>query len=125
MPILPTFGGCGHFLDLGRAAHIIETYDKSEKGAKSDVTACIVHLVKEEVGRFLKGSEDEDWVEGDEAAARAKVDHAFRNRRKMFQTTLNRTRALHEKCRHLPGKSITYGCCGKSQFLGAWLGLAL
>jgi hypothetical protein len=46
-------------------------------------TAYIVHLVKEEGGRFLKELEDGGWVEVDEATARAKVNNAFRALRKL------------------------------------------
>jgi hypothetical protein len=65
-----------------------ELYDKSEKGAKSAVMAYIVHLVKEEDGRFLKELEDGGWVEVDEATAQAKVGRAFRTRRSALRATL-------------------------------------
>jgi hypothetical protein len=68
----------------------VDKYNKSEKGAKVAVTASIVHLLKEDGGRFLKPLEYGGWVEVDEAAARAKVSHAFRTRRKVFQATLKR-----------------------------------
>jgi hypothetical protein len=71
----------------------IEKYDKGERGAKSTVTAYIVHLVKEEGGRFLKELEDGGWAEVDEATARAKVDHAFRTRRKAFQATFKKDKS--------------------------------
>jgi hypothetical protein len=66
----------------------MDLYDNSEKGDKPNVMAYIVHLVKEEDGRFLKELEDGGWVEVDEATARAKVGRAFRTRRKALQATL-------------------------------------
>jgi hypothetical protein len=63
-----------------------DKYEQSEKGAKVAVSAYIVHLVKEEGGRFLKKLEDgRSWVEVDEATARVKVNNAFRTRRRAHQ----------------------------------------
>jgi hypothetical protein len=59
----------------------MDKYDKGGNGDKVIVTACIVHLVKEEGGRFLKELEGGGWVEVDAAAARSKVSQAFRTRR--------------------------------------------
>jgi hypothetical protein len=66
--------------------------DKYEEGnsAKYAITAYIVHLLKEEGGRFLKEVEDGGWVEVDEATARLKISHAFRTRRKVLQATLKK-----------------------------------
>ena len=65
-----------------------DKYEQSEKGA---ATAYIVHLVKEEGGRFLKELEGgRSWVEVDEATAREKVSHAFRSRRYVCQATLKK-----------------------------------
>jgi hypothetical protein len=84
----------------------IEKYDSGEKGVSAKVSACIVLLVKEEGGRFLKELEDGGWFEVDEATARAKVSHAFRTRVKVFQSTRlsKRATALHEKGRYLAGE---------------------
>jgi hypothetical protein len=69
-------------------------YDLDDKGASAKVSACIVHLVKEEGGRFLKELEDGGgWFEVDEATARAKVSNAFRTRRKVFQATLKKDKS--------------------------------
>ena len=70
----------------------VSKYDKGEKGAKVAMTASLVHLLKEEGGRFLKELDCGGWVEVDEAAARAKVSHSLRTRRKM-QATLNKDRS--------------------------------
>jgi hypothetical protein len=66
----------------------MDKYEQGAKGAKLKVSAYIVHLVKEEGGRILKELKDGGWVEIDEATARAKVSHAFRARRGVFQATL-------------------------------------
>jgi hypothetical protein len=63
----------------------LDKYEHGGKGAKVKVGAYIVHIVKEEGGRFLKELKDGGWVEIDEAAARKKVSHAFRARRGVFQ----------------------------------------
>jgi hypothetical protein len=68
----------------------IEKYGKGENGGAS---AYIVHLVKEDGGRFLKELEDGGWVEVDEATAQAKVSQAFRTRRQVFQATLNKDKS--------------------------------
>jgi hypothetical protein len=68
----------------------VDKYDQGENGTKVIVSAYIVGILKEEGGRFLKELEDGGWVEVDEATARAKVDHAFRTRRKMFQATFKK-----------------------------------
>jgi hypothetical protein len=68
--------------------HMEKYYDdKGGKGDKVVVSAYIVHLVKEEGGRFLMELENGGWVEVDEARARAKVSRAFRSRRPVFQAT--------------------------------------
>ena len=65
-----------------------DRYEEKKKGAKIAAAAYIVHLVKEEGGRFLKEFEDRGWVEVDEATARAKVNNAFRTGRRVRQATL-------------------------------------
>jgi hypothetical protein len=69
-------------------------YDRGERGDKAAVSAHIVHLVKEEGGRFLKELEDGGWVEVDEATARAKVSNALRTRMKMFQVTTKKHKSF-------------------------------
>jgi hypothetical protein len=71
----------------------MDKYEQDEKGAKVKVVAYITHLVKEEGGRFLKELEGGGWVEVDEATARAKVSHAFRTRRAMFHSTLEKDKS--------------------------------
>ena len=78
--------------------HIIgEKHDQdgntSSKFAKKHPTIYIIHLVKGEGGRFLKKLEDGGWVEVDEATARAKVSHAFRTRRQVYQATLKKDKS--------------------------------
>jgi hypothetical protein len=63
-------------------------YEQGERGTKVKVSAYILHLVKEEGGRFLKELECGGWVEIDDAEARTKVSHAFRGRRGVLQATL-------------------------------------
>jgi hypothetical protein len=70
----------------------MDNYEKCLTGAKNKVSAYIVHLVKEEGGRFIKEVEDGGWAEVDEATARAKVSHAFRARRGVFQATLRKNK---------------------------------
>jgi hypothetical protein len=71
----------------------MDKYDKGEKGTKVKVVSYIIHLVKEEGGRFLKELEDGGWVEVDEAAARVKISHSFRSRRAMFHSTLEKDKS--------------------------------
>jgi hypothetical protein len=71
----------------------MDLYENSKKGDKPNVMAYIVHLVKEEGGRFLKELEDVGWVEVDEATARVKVGRAFRSRRKVLQATLKQDKS--------------------------------
>jgi hypothetical protein len=67
----------------------MDKYERQGKmGGKNKVSAYIVQMVKEEGGRFLKKLKDGGWVEVDEATARAKVSHAFRGRRGVFQAAL-------------------------------------
>ncbi len=63
-------------------------YEQGEKGAKSVATAYIVHLVKEEGGRFLKELQDGGWVEVDESTARVKVGFAFLTQRKRLPVSI-------------------------------------
>ena len=78
-----------------RFRHMIDTYKhKYEQSEKGVITGYIVHLVKEEGGRFLKEFEDRGWVEVDEATARAKVSHAFRSRRNVGQATLKKDKNI-------------------------------
>ena len=68
----------------------IDKYDKGEHGAKVLVSAYIVRILKEEGVRFLKELKDGGWAEVDEATALAKVGHAFRTQRRVFQATLKK-----------------------------------
>ena len=75
--------------------HIIgEKHDQGGNGgSKYSLTIYIVHLVKEEGGRFLKELEDGGWAEVEETAARAKVSHAFRTRRQVYHATLKKDKS--------------------------------
>jgi hypothetical protein len=64
----------------------VDEYDKDKNGAK----VTVLRILKEEGGRFLKELEVGGWAEVDEAAARAKVSHAFRTRRPAYQATLKK-----------------------------------
>jgi hypothetical protein len=77
--------------------------DLDDKGASAKVSACIVHLVKEEGGRFLKELNDGGWFEVDEATARTKASHAFRTRRKVFQATLRKDKGALSGRQTAPG----------------------
>jgi hypothetical protein len=69
----------------------IEKYGKGENGGDS---AYIVHLVKQDGGRFLKELEvGGGWVEVDEDTAKAKVSQAFRSRRQVFQATFKKDKS--------------------------------
>jgi hypothetical protein len=71
-----------------------DKYDQGGKGAKVAAMAFIVHLVKEDGGRFLKESENgRSWVEVDEATALAKVGNAFRTQRRVRQATLKKDKS--------------------------------
>jgi hypothetical protein len=65
----------------------IEKFGNGRNGGNVFSPTYIVHLVKEDGGRFLKELEDGGWVEVDEATAQAKVSQAFRTRRQVFQAT--------------------------------------
>jgi hypothetical protein len=71
----------------------MDKYNTREKGVKVIVSSYIVRVVKEEGGRFLKELEDGGWVEVNETTARAKVSHAFRTRRQVFQANLKKDRS--------------------------------
>jgi hypothetical protein len=70
--------------------HMDKYGQQSKMGEKNKVSACIVHMVKEEGGRFLKELKDGGWVEVDEATARAKVSHSFRARIRLFQAAVKK-----------------------------------
>jgi hypothetical protein len=81
-----------------RFREIIDThkdkYEQGGKGAKVAAVAYIVHLVKEEGGRFLKEMEyGRSWVEVDEATALAKVNNAFRTQRQVRQAILRKDKS--------------------------------
>jgi hypothetical protein len=82
------------FREIMLDKHMDKYYDKGGKGDKVVVSAYIVHLVKEEGGRFLKELENYGgWIEVDEATARAKVSQAFRTRRPVFQANLKKDKS--------------------------------
>ena len=58
-----------------------EEYEIASKQEKTSMAIMIINMVHETTGRFLK-DEGDGWVEIDEAQARAKVAHSFRNLRK-------------------------------------------
>jgi hypothetical protein len=55
------------FREITLDKHMDKYYDKGGKGDKGVVATYVVHLVKEEGGRFLKELENGGWVEVDEA----------------------------------------------------------
>ena len=61
----------------------MDKYDEGGKGARCEVAAYVLHVLKEEGSRFLKEVEDGGWVEVDEGTTRVKISHAFRTRRNM------------------------------------------
>ena len=63
--------------------HYMLKYEASGRLQKTCIADIIVRLVKNSCGRFLKKNEDGSWDEVDDSAARKKVAHAFRNRRKI------------------------------------------
>jgi hypothetical protein len=71
----------------------IEKFGNGRNGGKVFSPVHIVHILKEDGGRFLKELEDGGWVEVDEATAQAKVSQAFRTRRQVFQATLNKDKS--------------------------------
>jgi hypothetical protein len=71
----------------------IDKYEQGVNGGKAVASAYVVHLVKEEGGRFLKELKDGGFVEVDEAAARAKTSDAFRTRIKLLQATLKKDKS--------------------------------
>jgi hypothetical protein len=62
-------------------------YEEAERLEKTCIAEAIVQMVQESNGRFLKRDPGSDWEEVDGAAARKKVAHAFRNRRKLHGYT--------------------------------------
>jgi hypothetical protein len=73
--------------------HIDKYEEQGVNGTKVVASAYVVHLVKEEGGRFLKELKDGGFVEVDEATARAKTSHAFRTRRQLLQATLKKDKS--------------------------------
>jgi hypothetical protein len=58
-------------------------YESCTRMEKASIAEMIVNMVKDSGGRFLKAEDDgEFWEEVDDHAARKKVAHTFRNRRK-------------------------------------------
>ena len=63
-------------------------YEVSGRLEKTCIAEIIVRMVKENSGCFLKKDDGGDyWEEVDDAIARKKVAHAFRNRRKLHGLT--------------------------------------
>jgi hypothetical protein len=58
-------------------------YEASGRLEKTCIAEIIVRMVKENFGCFLKKDDGGDWEEVNDATARKKVAHAFRNRRKL------------------------------------------
>lgn len=58
-------------------------YEEAERLEKTCIAEAIVQMIMETDGRFLKKEPGSDWQEVDGPAARKKVAHAFRNRRKL------------------------------------------
>jgi hypothetical protein len=76
--------------DFERRLKKMDEYDQGDRGVKYAIMASIVHLLKEEGGRFLKETENGGWVEVDEATARLKISHAFRSQRKALHVALKK-----------------------------------
>jgi len=58
-------------------------YEEAERLEKTCIAEAIVQMIQESNGRFLKKEPGCEWEEVDGPAARKKVAHAFRNRRKL------------------------------------------
>ena len=65
-------------------------YEEAERLEKTCIAEAIVQMIQESNGRFLKKEPGSDWEEVDGPAARKKVAHAFRNRRKLHGYGINR-----------------------------------
>jgi len=65
-------------------------YEEAERLEKTCIAEAIVQMIQESNGRFLKKEPGSDWEEVDGPAARKKVAHAFRNRRKLHGYGVNR-----------------------------------
>jgi hypothetical protein len=57
-------------------------YTAAIRTEKTRITEGIMHMVQGSAGRFLRRDDGMNWEEVDDATAREKVAHAFRNRRK-------------------------------------------
>jgi hypothetical protein len=57
-------------------------YETANRTEKTRITEIIMYMVQGSAGRFLKRDDGINWEEVDDATAREKVAHAFRNRRK-------------------------------------------
>ena len=64
-----------------------DKYESSGKVEKTCIAEIIVRAVKDSSACFLKKDEDGLWEEVDDAMARRKVAHAFRNRRMISRAT--------------------------------------
>jgi hypothetical protein len=62
-------------------------YEAAGRLEKTCIAEIIVRMVKDSSGRFLKREDGGEWEEVDDATARKKVAHAFRNRRKLHGYT--------------------------------------
>ena len=65
-------------------------YEEAERLEKTCIAEAIVQMIQEDNGRFLKKEPGSDWEQVDGPAARKKVAHAFRNRRKLHGYGINR-----------------------------------
>jgi hypothetical protein len=57
-------------------------YTTAGRTEKTRITEIIMHMVQGSAGRFLRREDGINWEEVDDATAREKVAHAFRNRRR-------------------------------------------
>jgi hypothetical protein len=77
-----------------RYHHIIESfedrYESAMKLEKTTIAKEIVQQIKDAEGRFLK-QDNTGWVEIDDAAARYKVSHTFRNHRISIKSNQQKT----------------------------------
>jgi hypothetical protein len=84
-----------------RYHHIIESfedrYESAMKLEKTNIAKEIVQKIKDAKGRFLK-QDSAGWVEIDDAAARYKVSHTFRNHRISMRS--NEKKTVQGKTRH-------------------------
>jgi hypothetical protein len=99
-----------------RYHHIIESfedrYESAMKLEKTTIAKEIVQQIKDAEGRFLR-QDNTGWVEIDDAAARYKVSHTFRNHRISIRSNLKKT--TKDKARNADNSCGSSGAEDSSQ----------